>query len=62
MNILERNRLKAWVEKSIKDDEYTIAITVKLEQMDEYITYSKKRIAELEAQVKVLKEVLILRK
>ena len=59
MNIVERNILKAWVKKSIENDEYTIAITVKLEQMDSYINYAERRMAELEAQVKVLKEVLI---
>ena len=62
MNILERNRLKVWVKESLENDEYTIAITVKLEQMDEYITYAERRMTELEAKVKVLKEVLILRK
>ena len=60
MNILERNRLKVWVKESLENDEYTLPITMKLEQMEEYITYSKGKIAELESQVKVLKEVLIL--
>tara|TARA_R110000822_G_scaffold4640_10_gene20076 strand:+ start:99 stop:431 length:333 start_codon:yes stop_codon:yes gene_type:complete len=58
MNIVERNRLKGWVKESLENDEYTIAITVKLEQMDSYINYAERRMAELKAQVEVLKEVL----
>ena len=58
MNIVERNRLKGWVKESLENDAYTIAITVKLEQMDSYINYAERRMAELKAQVEVLKEVL----